>query len=102
MAKKKGRPSWFKVFDNQKPLIDSVSDEVAGRALKAALEYFINRESKPQIKLIKEKDEVTLAVFSTFREYIDEAYDDYQLAVQKGKEGGEKRWQQDSPPIPPP
>ena len=34
---KMGRPSWFKLFLHHKSLIDAVPDEVAGRALKAAL-----------------------------------------------------------------
>ena len=36
MAKKNGRPAWFKMFLNQKAIIDAASNETAGKALKAA------------------------------------------------------------------
>lgn len=85
MAKKVGRPSWFKMFLSQKTLIDSVPDETAGRALKAVFAYFDNRE-------IPELDPFTFAVFSTIQPYVDEAYRDYENAVKAGEYGAEKRW----------
>ena len=99
MAKKKnGRASWFKVFLHQKSLIDAVSDEAAGQALKAALQYFDN-------KTILELPPLAGAVFATLKEHIDESFDDYQKSVDAGQSGGNKRWEAsrnkgDSPPIP--
>lgn len=95
MGKVKGRPSWFKMFDHQKALIDSVSDEVAGKALKAAFAYFENPETIPCLD-----DPMTFSVFSTIKPYIDESYNDYQRSVTEGKAGAAKRWK-NSPPIAP-
>ena len=86
MAKDEGKPSWFKMFSSQKALIDAVSDEVAGRALKAAFAYFDDRENIPQL------DQITFAVFATIKPYIDESYSDYQNSVTAGKKGAKARW----------
>ena len=98
MGKNKcGRPSWFKVFLHQKPLIDAIPDEVAGRALKAALLYFDTGE-------MTEMDSLTGAVFAVLKPHIDEAFDDFRRSVDAGKAGSQKRWnkegtQDNSPPI---
>ena len=39
---KETRPAWFKMFRNQKALIDSVPNDTAGKALKAIFQYFEN------------------------------------------------------------
>ena len=39
MRKKKG-PTWWKMFEFQRPVIESVSDADAGKGLKAAFQYF--------------------------------------------------------------
>ena len=86
MAKRKdGRASWFKVFLHQKALIDSVPSENVGYALKAALQYFENGEI-PQI------DPLSFAVFSTFKQYIDESNDDFKKFSEAGQRGNKKRW----------
>ena len=86
MAKKKeGRPSWFKMFLHQKALIDSVSDEMAGKALKAAFRYFDNEE-------VGELDPLAFAVFSAIKPYIDESFADFQATSEKNKENIKKRW----------
>lgn len=83
--KKEGRPSWFKMFLHQKALIDAVPDEVAGKALKAALQYFETREEG-------NLDPLSSAVFASIKPYIDESFDDYQRSSDAGKAGNEKRW----------
>lgn len=93
--KKEGRASWFKVFLHQKALIDSVPNENVGAALKAALQYFETGEN-PQI------DPLSFAVFSTFRQYIDESNDDFKKFSEAGQRGNKKRWDsQVSPPDTP-
>lgn len=63
MAKSEKRPSWFKLFLHQKPLIDSVPDDIVGKALKAALRYFDTREES-------ELEPLSMAVFCTIKPYI--------------------------------
>ena len=98
MAKEE-RAKWFKMFLHQKALIDSVSDETAGKALKAAFRYFDSRE-------MDDLDPLAFAVFSVIKPYIDESFNDYKKAVENGRAGGMKRWnnkaaKDDSPPIAP-
>ena len=93
--KKEGRASWFKVFLHQKALVDSVPNENVGSALKAALQYFETGEM-PKI------DQLSFAVFSTFKQYIDESNDDFKKFSEAGKRGNEKRWDNHvSPPDAP-
>ena len=79
------RATWFKMFLNQKALIDSVPDDVAGQALKACFAYFENGE-------MKEMEPLTFAVFSAIKPYIDESLEDYRRSVERGREGAETRW----------
>lgn len=95
--KKTRRASWFKLWLNQKPLIDAVPDEVAGRALKAAYHYFDTGE-------VPELDSLAGAVFAVLKSQIDEAISDYNVSVEAGTVGANKRWAKDSqnnntPPI---
>lgn len=95
LRKKSGRASWFKIFLHQKALIDSVPDENVGTALKAALQYFETGEI-PQI------DPLSFAVFSTFKQYIDESNDDFKKFSEAGQRGNKKRWDNKvSPPDTP-
>mgnify|MGYP006915416764 CR=1 FL=1 len=74
MRKKKG-PTWWKMFEFQRPVIESVSDADAGKGLKAAFQYFSGEDV----------DELTLTqgAFSVFS------------VIPAG------RRKTDSPPIPP-
>ncbi len=83
MAKKK-RPSWFKLFLHQGPLIHAVPDEVAGKALKAALQY-LDDKTEPEL------DPLSAAVYATFKPYIDEAFEDFERSSNAGKAGNAKR-----------
>ena len=69
---KESRPTWFKMFRNQKALIDSVPDETAGRALKAIFQYFENGE-------VVNMPPLDFAVFSSVKPYVDESFDDFEL-----------------------
>lgn len=81
MSKKKGRPTWFKLFLHQKNVVDSVSDETAGKALKACFQYFADGE-------IPELDQMAFVVFASIKPYIDESYADYERSVESGRQGG--------------
>lgn len=99
MSKKSKGPSWFKLWLNQKPLIDAVPDDVAGKALKAAYQYFDTGE-------ILELDSLAGAVFAVMKSQIDEAISNYNVSVEAGAAGASKRWgkehqSSDSPPIAP-
>ena len=82
---KTGRPSWFKLFLHHKSLIEAVPDEVAGRALKAALRYFDTGE-------VVELDSLAGAVFAALKPHIDEAFADFQATSEKNRQNIQKRW----------
>ena len=85
LVAKDNRPSWFKIFLHQKSVIDSVPNENVGAALKAALHYFETGEN-PQI------DPLSSVVFSTFKQYIDESFSDFQAISEKNRQNVQKRW----------
>ena len=90
MAKKSKRPSWFKLFLHQKPIIDSVPDEVVGQAIKAAFHYFATKE---ELQL----DALPMVVYSSFKPYIEESFTDYERDVRNGHKGGRPQ----KPPVTP-
>ena len=81
MSKGEKRPSWFKLFLHQKPIIDSVPDEVAGQAIKAAFHYFATGEELPL-------DTLPMVVYATFKPYIEESFNDYERDIRNGRKGG--------------
>ncbi len=98
MAKKTGRPIWFKMTINQKPLIDAIPDENVGRAMKAALEYFDTKQAD-----LVSLEPLTLAAFLAIKPLIDESFADYELSCENGKKGGRPRKKTDeeeNPPLP--
>lgn len=82
---KTGRPSWFKLFLHHKSLIEAVPDEVAGKALKAALRYFDTGE-------VAELDSLAGAVFAAIKPNIDDAFKDFKTSSEKNRENIKKRW----------
>lgn len=85
MAKDAKRPSWFKLFLHQKAIVDSVDDITAGKALKAAFQYFDTGETVNM-------DQTVFIVFSAIKPYIDESFHDFQRSSAAGKKGMENRW----------
>lgn len=85
MAKDAKRPSWFKLFLHQKAIVDSVDDITAGKALKAAFQYFDTGETV-------DMDQTVFIVFSAIKPYIDESFHDFQRSSAAGKKGMESRW----------
>lgn len=71
MSKRENRPAWFKMFLSHKPMIDSVSDETAGKALKALFRYFDTGE-------LPELDPLAKLVFDSMRPYVDESFSDFE------------------------
>ena len=94
MSKKAGRPSWFKMFLHQKALIDSVPDEIAGKALKAVFLYFDTGA------VVTDIDPLAFAVFAAIKPYVDESYEDYTRNVENGKKGGRPPKPMVTPPNP--
>ena len=90
MSKGEKRPSWFKLFLHQKPIIDSVPDEVVGQAIKAAFHYFATKE---ELQL----DVLPMVVYSSFKPYIEESFTDYERDVRNGHKGGRPQ----KPPVTP-
>lgn len=84
MSKEK-RPTWFKMFLNQKYIFDSVPDETLGKALKAALEYFDTGE-------IIELSPLERTVFASIKHCIDESYKDFERTREQNRQNALKRW----------
>lgn len=82
---KTGRPSWFKLFLHHKSLVEAVPDEVAGKALKAALRYFDTGE-------MAELDSLAVAVFAALKPNIDEAFEAFETTSEKNRKNIQKRW----------
>lgn len=82
---KTGRPSWFKLFLHHKSLIEAVPDEVAGKAIKAALRYFDTGE-------VAELDSLAGAVFAALKPDVDSAFADFQATSEKNRQNIQKRW----------
>ena len=81
------RATWWKMFYHQRAAVESVSDDDAGKGLKAAFRYFDGEEVDPK--------SLTLAAFTVFcvmRPYIDESRKDYEASVQNGRKGASERW----------
>ena len=93
MAKKPKRASWFKLWLHHKPLIDAVPDDVAGRAVKAALNYFATGD-------VVQLGQLETVVFASIKSDIDDAHADYQRDVENGKKGGRpKLAEEEKPPV---
>jgi hypothetical protein len=83
VAKEK-RPSWFKLYNAQKGIIDAFSDVDVGRAIKALMLYFSDEE-EPDL------DGNAKYLFTALRLNVDEARNEYRKAVEAGKKGAEIR-----------
>lgn len=78
---KVGKPSWFKLFLHNKPILAAAPDEAVGVAVKAAMEYF-ESGVEPQL------DPFAAMIFSALKGGVDESIADYQKSVEAGKRGG--------------
>lgn len=78
---KVGKPSWFKLFLHNKPILAAAPDEAVGVAIKAAMEYFESGE-EPTL------DPFAAMIFSALKGGVDESIADYQKSVEAGKRGG--------------
>lgn len=93
MAKKNQRPSWFKLWLHHKPLLDAVPDDVAGKAIKAALNYFATGE-------VIQLGQLEMVVFASIKSDIDVANADYLRDVENGKKGGRPKMNdEEKPPV---
>lgn len=89
MMAKENRPAWFKMFRNQKALIDSVPNETAGKALKAIFQYFESGE-------VIDMTPLEFAVFSSVKPYVDESFVDFEEASKKNRANVMKRWEKNN------
>ena len=85
MAKKENRAALFKMFLNQKALIDSLPDAKVGQALKAAYQYFEDG-TVPQISPL------AFTLFSSIKPYVDESFTDFEAASKKNRANIKQRW----------
>lgn len=92
MARKAKRPSWFKLWLHHKSLIEAVPDEVAGKAIKAALNYFATGE-------VIELGQLETVVFAAIKSDVDEAHTDYLRDVENGKKGGRPKLSNEEKPM---
>lgn len=92
MAKKSKRPSWFKLWLHHKPLFEAVPDDVAGRAVKAALQYFATGE-------VIQLDQLETVVFTSLKADIDDAHADYLRDVENGRKGGRPKTSDEKKPT---
>ena len=84
---KEKRAAWWKMFYHQRYAIESVSDEDAGRGLKAAFAYFDGEDIDP-----KKLTRGAFTVFCVIRPYMDESMRDFEYYSEKGRAGSAKRW----------
>lgn len=93
MNKKTRKPSWFKLWLHHKPMMEAVPDDVVGRAVKAALNYFDTGEA---VQL----GPLEAVVFASIKADIDDAHADYLRDVENGKKGGRpKMTEEANPPV---
>lgn len=76
------------MFYHQRAVIESVSDEEVGKGLKAAFQYFDGEEID-----VEHLTPQAFTVFCVMRPYIDESIQDYAKAVEQGRKGANKRWE---------
>ena len=86
---KENRPAWFKMFRHQRALVDSVSDETAGKALKAVFQYFDDGT-------VPELDPLAFAVFASVKPYVDESFKDFRARQTNGAKGGAPKGNQNA------
>ena len=82
-------PTWFKFYGSNSIVIDSVSDEIVGRAVKLATRWFNTGEEPSEL------DDATKIVFNLLKNAGTEAYFDYISKVEAGKISAQKRWNKD-------
>ena len=76
---------WFKLWTSHLPVFEAVSDEMLGKAIRAALLY-CQTEEVPQL------DPMTNLLFVLLRRDIEDAKSKCQVAAENGKRAMEKRW----------
>ena len=75
---------WFKFFGRHHTFFDNMTDEQAGRVIKAAVRYFNTGEIPPLM------DQIETITFSVLKEDIDQSIEDYQVICDRNKANGQK------------
>ena len=84
------------MFAHQRAAVEAIDDKDVGAGIKAAFRYF-DGEDVPQGSISAQ----AFIVFCVMKPYIDESFRDFEKSVESGKEGARRRWERNSPPIPP-
>ena len=87
MAKEK-RATWWKMFYHQRAAIESISNDDVGKGLKAAFRYFDGEDIDAE-----QLTPQAFTVFCVMRPYIDESIQDYEKAIEEGRKGAARRWE---------
>lgn len=75
--------SWFRVYASVKGALDIVSDEAAGKALKATLSYFETGEEPTDLSIEAK------IIFGILKQGADDSLSEFQARVNDGKRGAE-------------
>ena len=87
MARKRAeKPSWFKLFGDQEPLMQAMPDASVGAAVRGAMHYF-NTGELPELT-----EPFAVALFAMLRPHVEESFEDFRRSVEAGKTAMEKRW----------
>lgn len=85
--KKIGHASWFKLYaDQHGAIFEAVTDDCAGKAVKAALRYLKTGTLPDDLQGAE------LVVFASLKQSADDAIADYNRKSAGGKVGNKKRW----------
>ena len=84
------------MFAHQRAAVEAVEDKDVGAGIKAAFRYFDGEEVPPGSISAQ-----AFIVFCVMKPYIDESFRDFEASVESGKEGARRRWNRNTPPIPP-
>ena len=80
------QPPYFKVYEEEAKLLQSVPDELAGRLIKAACTFHLNGE------VTEFDDALEQATFNTFLEKIARGHAEYIKTCEQNREKAKKRW----------
>ena len=80
--KRPQRPTWFKIQITDRPIVDMLSNEAVGEAVRAAVCYFDTGEDGDTSQLAK-------PLYVLLKAHVDDAWSDYKRAVEDGKKANQ-------------
>ena len=87
---KKRKLTWFRMYIQHKSILETLSSQSVGNALKIALEDFDKggEDFDPSSSI---SDKETLIAFAAFRQGIDDSLNEYKARIEDGKRGAEEK-----------